>query len=207
MKRLLSALALALPLAFAALPALAQDEPPSYAVPAPAPVQDDAQIRGRISNFDGGYALQVTDDNGYIDNIQLHEGTIINPTGLTLEPGMVVSILGYNAGSFFAANEIDTPYTYYAGVPYYAGHPWNYYGPSISIGFFFGNTGWWHGAAFVGPVRPVGGARFYANTRVTNVYNGGHFQGRNYVAPPERGGYRAPAGHTAAPRPAVDRHR
>jgi hypothetical protein len=193
MKRLLSALALVLPLAITALPALAQDAP-SYAVQAPAPVQDDAQIRGRISAFDGAYALQVTDDNGYVDNIQLHEGTIINPTGLTLAPGMVVSILGYNAGSFFAANEIDTPYTFYAGVPYYAGHPWNYYGPSISIGFFFGNTGWWHGAAFAGPGRPIGpgfGARVYANTRVTNIYNGGRFQGRNYVAPPERGGYHA----------------
>jgi len=200
MKRLLSTLALVLPLAFSALPALAQDAP-SYAMQAPAPVQDDAQIRGRISSFDGGYALQVTDDNGYIDNIQLHEGTIINPTGLTLEPGMVVSILGYNAGSFFAANEIDTPYTFYADVPYYAGHPWNYYGPSISIGFFFGNAGWWHGAAFTGPGRPIGGARFYANTHVTTIYNGGRFQGRNYVAPPERGGYRAPAARAAAARP------
>jgi len=206
MKRLLSALALAIPLAFPALPALAQDVP-SYAAQAPAPVEEDAQIRGRISNFDGGYALQVTDDNGYVDNIQLHEGTIINPTGLTLEPGMVVSILGYNAGSFFAANEIDTPYTFYAGVPYYAGHPWNYYGPSISIGFFFGNAGWWHGAAFAGPGRPIAvgyGARVYNNVHVRTIYNGGRFQGRNYVAPPERGGYHATR---AAARPAGNERR
>jgi len=209
MKQLLSLLALALPLAFTAQPALAQDAP-TYAVQAAAPAAD-AQIRGRISGFDGGYALQVTDDNGYIDNIQLHDGTIINPTGLTLEPGMVVSILGYNAGSFFAANEIDTPYTYYAGVPYYAGHPWNYYGPSISIGFFFGNTGWWHGAAFAGPPRPVAGvgfgfgARVYANPRVTAVAGGGVIQGRTYVAPPERAGYRVPEARAAAPRPAPAR--
>jgi hypothetical protein len=69
---------------------------------------------------------------------------VINPTGLTLAPGMVVSIDGYNAGGYFAANEVDTPYTYYEGVPYYYGHPWFYYGPSVSLGFFFGGGGW-HG--------------------------------------------------------------
>jgi len=211
MKRLLSIIALALPLSLTALPALAQ-EAPSYALQAAAPAAD-AQIRGRISSFDGGYALQVTDDNGYVDNIQLHDGTIINPTGLTLEPGMVVNILGYNAGSFFAANEIDTPYTFYAGTPYYAGHPWNFYGPSISIGFFFGNTGWWHRPVFAGPPRPlvaVGfGPRVYANPRV-GVIGNASFHGRPDVAPPQRTADRDPqariAGPHAAPgRPAEDR--
>jgi len=61
---------------------------------------------------------------------------------------MVVSIMGYNAGDYFAANEVDTPYQFYSGIPYYSGHPWNYYGPSISLGFFFGNPGWWHGGGF-----------------------------------------------------------
>jgi len=198
MNRILATLALALPLSLAALPAAAQDAP-SYANPGAA-ASDDAQIRGRIASFDGGYNVQVTDENGYIDNVQLHEGTIINPLGLTLAPGMVVSILGYNAGSVFAANEIDTPYTYAAGVPYYGGHPWNYYGPSIELGFFFGNTGWWHGEAFGGPSRFNGGARVYTNVRVTNTYRGGNFQGRAYVAPVERGGYHAQA-RTEAPRP------
>ena len=93
--------------------ALAQDAP-SYAQPAGPPVAEDGQIQGRISSFDGGYNLIVQDDRGYADNVQLHDGTIINPTGLTLAPGMVVSILGYNEGPYFAANEVDTPYTYYA---------------------------------------------------------------------------------------------
>jgi hypothetical protein len=198
MKRILAALAFALPLAWCAAPALAQDAP-SYAQPQAQAVSDDAQIRGRVTGFDGGYALQVTDENGYVDNIELHEGTIINPTGLTLAPGMVVSILGFNAGPYFAANEIDTPYTYQANVPYYGGHPWNYYGPSVNIGFFFGNTGWWHGETFGGPTRFVGGARVYTNVRVNSTYRGGTFQGRTYVAPPERGGYHAQA-HATAPR-------
>ena len=194
MKNPLAALAAALILA-APLAAHAQDVP-SYASQGPS---DDAQIRGRIANFDGAYNLQVRDDKGYIDNVVLHPGTIINPTGLTLAPGMVVSILGFNAGPYFAANEIDTPYTYQANVPYYGGHPWNYYGPSVNIGFFFGNTGWWHGETFGGPTRFVGGARVYTNVRVNSTYRGGTFQGRTYVAPPERGGYHAQA-HATAPR-------
>lgn len=159
---------------------------PSYAGNAP---DGDAQIHGRILTFDGAYGVQVKDEKGYVDNVQLHQGTIINPTGLTLAPGMIVSIMGYNAGSYFAANQIDTPYTYYAGLPYYGGHPWNYYGPSVSLGFFFGNPGWWHGGNFGGPYHYVGGARFYNNVRVNSVYRGGTYQGRNYVAPRSSGGY------------------
>jgi hypothetical protein len=130
-----AALVLAAPLAASA------QEVPSYAE-----VQGDQQIHGRITAFDGAYNLQVRDDNGYVDNVELHDGTIINPTGLTLAPGMIVSILGDGAGAAFDANEIDTPYVFESAVPYYGGHPWNYYGPSISLGFFFGNTGWWHGS-------------------------------------------------------------
>lgn len=115
---------------------------PSYAQP----VTPEHQIRGRVTSFDGRYALTVRDDRGYIDNVQLHQGTVINPTGLTLAPGMVVTILGNNAGSYFAANVVDTPYNFYYGVPYYAGHPWFYYGPSVNLGFFWGGPGWhsWH---------------------------------------------------------------
>jgi hypothetical protein len=194
MTRLIAAIIAALFLA-APLAANAQIAP-SYAA---GPAQDgDANIHGRILTFDGAYSLQVRDEKGYVDNVQLHQGTIINPTGLTLAPGMVVSIMGYNAGSVFAANEIDTPYTFYYGAPYYAGHPWNYYGPGISLGFFFGNPGWWHGGGFGGGYRFVGGARVYNNVRVNAVYRGGAYQGRNYVAPPERGGY-VPHGAARAP--------
>jgi hypothetical protein len=180
----LAALTFAVPIA-----AQAQDAP-SYAQGQPSYASGELNVHGRIVNFDGAYALQVRDEQGYIDNVQLHQGTIINPTGLTLQPGMVVSILGYNAGSYFAANEVDTPYTYYGGAPWYGGHPWNYWGPSISLGFFFGNTGWWHGGYFGGGgFRYVGGARVYNNVRISNAYSGGQFRGRDYVAPASRGGY------------------
>ena len=180
----LAALTFAVPIA-----AQAQDAP-SYAQGQPSYASGELNVHGRIVNFDGAYALQVRDEQGYIDNVQLHQGTIINPTGLTLQPGMVVSILGYNAGSYFAANEVDTPYTFAGGVPYYAGHPWSYYGPSISLGFFFGNTGWWHGSYFAtGGYHYVGNARVYNNVHVNTVYRGGTYQGRAYVAPASRGGY------------------
>jgi hypothetical protein len=181
----------------APLAAVAQDVP-SYAQPSGS---DDAQIRGRIESFDGAYALGVRDDKGYVDNVQLHEGTIINPTGLTLAPGMVVSILGYNQGSFFSANEIDTPYTYDAGVPYYGGHPWDYYGPSIGLSFFFGSPGWWHGNYFQGPYHYNNGARIYNSVTVHNVYHQyapqGTFHGRTFVAPVHAGGYHASATHAS----------
>ena len=166
---------------------------PSYAQPG---APQDAQIRGRITNFDGGYNLTVRDERGFVDNVRLHQGTIINPTGLTLAPGMIVSILGYNGGSNFSANEIDTPYTVAEGVPVYLGHPWNYYGPSVSLGFFFGSGGWWHGPAFRGGFTYIRGARYYTNVRIRNVYRtAGTFRGRDVVAPRERGGYYVREGH------------
>ncbi len=115
-------------------PATAQNAPPSYA-------SAEQTIHGRIRSVAGPFRITVLDDKGYLDNVALHHGTIINPTGLTLAPGMSVTILGYNAGSVFEANEIDTPYTY-AGPPpaaVYYGPGWWYpgfvygYGPSYAL--------------------------------------------------------------------------
>lgn len=97
--------------------------------------QTEAQVSGRIVSVDGKYSLTVRDDRGFLDRVQLHQGTIINPTGLTLAPGMRVKILGYNAGDVFEANEIDTPYRYAgpAVVPVYYGPGWWY--PGYAYGF------------------------------------------------------------------------
>jgi len=171
---------------------------PSYAQPPPTYASGEENIHGRIATFDGRYALTVRDERGFIDSVQLHQGTIINPTGLTLEPGMVVSVLGYNAGSYLAANEIDTPYTLVVGVPYWSEHPWWYYGPTVSLNFFFGSPGWWHGSYFHGGFHYLGGARVYAEP-FRPVYVGGSFRGSSYVAPPERGGYVPHAGYVPHP--------
>jgi hypothetical protein len=148
---LLGAVAVAA-LSLSARPALAQQAPPPYAVqpapPAPPPsyATTEEHLSGRISSFDGKYQLQIRDDRGFIDNVTLHDGTIINPRGLRLSTGQSVTVLGHNAGKTFAANEIDTPYANY-GVPVYgyAGYP---YGPgpyAVGIGFRdrgFGFRGW-----------------------------------------------------------------
>ena len=195
LKHALAALAAIILLA----PAAAGAQPlPSYAQPPPSSASGEENIHGRIVSFDGRFALQVRDERGFLDNVQLHQGTIINPTGITLEPGMVVSILGYNAGSYLAANEIDTPYTFVVGVPYWEGHPWWYYGPTFSLNFFFGSPGWWHGSYFHGGYRYVGGARVYAQP-FRPVYSGGSFQGRAYVAPEAHGGYVPHGGYAPHP--------
>jgi hypothetical protein len=108
---------------------------PSYAQPS-----SEQTIKGRISAVNNPFNISVRDDNGYIDNVLLHRGTIINPTGLTLAVGMRVTILGYNAGDHFDANEIDTPYTYGGPfpAPVYYGPGWWYPGYVYGYGPAFG---------------------------------------------------------------------
>ena len=179
-----------------AAPAVAQaQDVPSYASGGQTAADGEENLHGRIATFDGAYTLTVRDERGFIDNVQLHQGTIINPTGLTLEPGMVVSILGYNAGPYLEANEIDTPYTFYGGVPCYDGQIWSYWGPSVSLAFFFGNVGWWHGGYFGGPFGWRGGIRIYANAGYRPVPRFGYGYGYGYRENGYRGsyGYRAPS--------------
>jgi hypothetical protein len=189
--RRLAAGAAAFAVLFAPLAALAQDVP-SYA--RPAAMSSDETITGRIRSVDGAFDLSVDDDRGFIDTVQLHAGTIINPTGLTLAPGMSVTILGFNAGAAFDANEIDTPYTYDGPLPtpaYYGPGYWcpgfaYGYGPSFSLAFIFGGGPWryehrpfhgrpWNGHGYFGPAI-AGGA------------NRGHFEERGSFAGRPRDG-------------------
>jgi hypothetical protein len=122
---------------FSMLPAAAQS------VPSYASAHTDETIQGTIASVDGPYAISVRDSRGFVDSVTLHQGTIINPTGLTLAAGQSVTILGQNAGSTFSANQIDTPYTNLALVPVYPGY-YGYpyrgfgYGPTYSLGLRFG---------------------------------------------------------------------
>jgi hypothetical protein len=129
-------------------PATAQPaQLPSYAT-------GEETIRGRIAAVDGKYHLQLRDERGFIDSVTLHDGTIINPTGLRLTPGQSVRIMGHSSGYSFAANEIDTPYARYGypvcayGYLPYAYYPYPYpyraY-PRFGFGFRdrgFGFRGW-----------------------------------------------------------------
>ncbi len=133
---------LVLGLALALFPSLAGAQPPSYAQNSTEEV-----IRGRIAAMPGTYDMVVRDDRGFDDNVRLHQGTIINPTGLTLAVGMTVRVYGYNEGKYFSANEIDTPYTY-AGPLYYPypySYPGYYYpGYSWGLGWGWGWGGGWY---------------------------------------------------------------
>lgn len=65
---------------------------PSYAT-------SGEQVHGRIASIRSAFFLTVRDDRDFLDTVQLHKGTIINPTGLRLSPGMRVVILGRNQGA------------------------------------------------------------------------------------------------------------
>jgi hypothetical protein len=106
------------PAAFAQQVQAGGDAAPSYARPSYA--TDEETISGRVASFDGKFHLEVRDDRGFVDDVQLHQGTVINPTGLQLRPGMSVMVSGKNAGSVFAANVIDTPYDRFGLVPMHA---------------------------------------------------------------------------------------
>jgi hypothetical protein len=119
-----------------AVPASAQESVPSYARP-------DESVHGVVQKANG-YDLEVRDDRGFIDRIKLHDGTVINPTGLKLAPGQTVTVHGQTNGSVFEASEIDTRYHYtYAYAypapyyPYYYGYPYPVYGPPV-FGFGLG---------------------------------------------------------------------
>ena len=124
-----------------AVPVAAQ-QVPSYATASP-----DETIRGTIAAVNGRYSISVRDARGFVDNVRLHQGTIINPTGLTLAPGQSVTIVGSAQGSTFSANEIDTPYQTLDVLPIYPaygyyGYPYPYggyqYGSPYRIGIGFG---------------------------------------------------------------------
>jgi hypothetical protein len=111
-------------LASAALLAAAQVPP--YATPA-----HETTLAGTIAGFDGKYHLRLRDDRGYFDDITLHQGTIITPTGQRLAAGMRVTIRGAADGNTFDADEIDVfaedatvesqgyySQEYYSAIPY-----------------------------------------------------------------------------------------
>ena len=140
---------------------------PSQTLPPYAQPNAEQTIGGRISAINGTFNISVRDDNGYLDSVQLHRGTIINPTGLTLAVGMRVKILGYSAGNVFEANEIDTPYTY-AGPP----PPAFYYGP-----------GWWY-PGYVYGYGPAFGLNIHINGGYPIIQRGPFPHQHPVVVPP-----------------------
>lgn len=147
-----------------------ETQPPSYAQPAQQYATHPG-ITGTISGFDGQWVVYMHDDKGYTDHITLHQGTIINPTGIRLNEGMKVTVYGSADGPTFQANRIDVAYSPYS--PYYGsnGQPSNAYG-----GDFYGYGGGYGGDPGYG----YGGSGGYGG------YGGYGYGGYGY---PGYGGY------------------
>jgi len=199
---------------------------PSYAQPDPQ--SQNETITGSIESVLDGFHLTVRDDRGFVDQVQLQQGTIINPRGLTLAAGMTVTIVGRNAGSYFDAIEIETPYTYSGDVPppAYYGPGWWYpgyaygFGPAFCLGLAYG-----FGAAIIVVHRPFHGQPWDGhggrwqnqppgNRRYTNAngsaYRGSASQTNGYRAYRAAGSERQqgsqPAARAAAPARASSSH-
>jgi hypothetical protein len=172
------------------------DSLPSYAA------NDREMIHGRISSISGKYDLYVRDDRGYVDHVVLHDGTVINPTGLTLAASETVTITGGNQGRVFRADEVDTPYSddmqsndydgagdgyqgYPVGYPYGYGNPYAYgdnypgYG-----GIYFG--GGYYGGGYSGRYFGHGWHRGDSGNRGT--YREGSDNRRSYARGANVGG-------------------
>lgn len=137
--RLVAALGAAAALA---LPGLAQAQTmPSYATP----VASQESIKGTLTGFNGQYIVYMRDDRGYDDHITLHDGTVINPTGIKLVEGMKVTMWGRTNGSTFEAYRIDVSPPDYSNSAYGGGYGGGYYGGGWYPGYYGGGYGGWGG--------------------------------------------------------------
>jgi hypothetical protein len=170
------------------------------------------QIQGTVAGINGTWNITVNDVNGYADSVQLEQGTIINPTGLTLEPGMSVTIDGYADGPNFDALEIDTPYQYDGPAPvavYYGPGSWypgyaSGWGPSFNLVFDFNTRRYVQRSfAFNGQVRrsvsPPAGWQDRPHGFIGHAFNGtvrhtayAPQQQRQFAAPSQQRSFGAP---------------
>ncbi|HYZ17119.1 MAG TPA: hypothetical protein VE591_11980 [Candidatus Acidoferrum sp.] len=104
MKRYLTS---AFTIAALALPIAASADTNSYAFGSM-----DQTVHGVVTSIDGRYGLMVRDDRSGMDDVMLHKGTIIEPKGLQLQPGMQITIAGHPRGGTFDANRIEAPHAY-----------------------------------------------------------------------------------------------
>ena len=167
----------------------------------------DQQIQGTVTSINGAWNITVADVNGYRDSIALHQGTIINPTGLTLAPGMNVTIDGYADGANFDATQIDTPYQYNGPAPtavYYGAGDWypGYaagWGPSFTLVFDLNSRRYEQRSFYVGgqvrrPLAPPSGWQnrphgFIGNANARPEQHTSYIpqqQQRQFAAPPQQ---------------------
>jgi hypothetical protein len=86
------------------LPVTAGADTPNYTA-----VSGTQLIHGTITSINGKYGLTLRDDRSGLDSVTMHRGTIIDPVGLQLKPGLQVAVAGHADKDTFDANEIDAP--------------------------------------------------------------------------------------------------
>jgi hypothetical protein len=69
-----------------------------------------SSLHGSITTFDGK-SMEVRDDEGNVQLVELRRGTVIKPLGLTLQPGMdvVITLSGASDGDKLDAAQIVAP--------------------------------------------------------------------------------------------------
>ena len=114
MKRPFLGIALALGIVAFAAPVVAQAQPieqPSYVIQPAAPggpFVGAHELRGTVTYFNA-FTMDVRSGREVVP-VHLHQGTIINPRGLTLQPGMVIRVYGFWANGNFQADRIGLIY-------------------------------------------------------------------------------------------------
>jgi hypothetical protein len=86
----------------------AQGAPPPYAAPGNAAYGYDAArhiLHGTVASF-SPYRLLLARVDGQTTEVDLKNGTIINPVGTTITPGMRVNVRGYWSKGVFIANRV-----------------------------------------------------------------------------------------------------
>jgi hypothetical protein len=73
---------------------------PAYAI-------REAHVSGVVDAVPSLFMVLVRDDRGFLAAVELRNGTIITPVGLSLDRGQAVSIRGFERGEVFVANEIN----------------------------------------------------------------------------------------------------
>ena len=93
-------------------------------------LENAESITGHVAAIVDVDNVDVNDDRGFVDRVRLRQDTAIYPRGSRLEPGMAVTIVGTNRGSFFAADQITLTGQIAAPVPAQQ-PPVSYQQPSI----------------------------------------------------------------------------
>jgi len=97
-------------LAFGSLasPALAQPAPPPAPPPPPPPREAVQPALVGVIVFARPTTIQIRTPEGRFVTLHLRQGTVINPTGIQLAPGMRIAVAGDPTASVLDARNIDT---------------------------------------------------------------------------------------------------